>query len=303
MSAAHVPVMADEVLELLAPVPGACVVDGTVGLGGHAERIAAKLRPGGCLIGIDRDPEALRLASRRLARFGDGVELVHARLSFLRDVVRGSGRAHVDGVLLDLGVCSIHLDTPGRGFSFRSDGPLDMRLDPGGGETAAELLERLSVERLEEVLRDGGAPSPRRLARALRDRRPIDTTRKLAEVVRSLPLKRRRHHPATLVFQALRIAVNDEFGELETGLLAALESLRPGGRLAVLSYHSGEDRRVKRFLADEERGCVCPPDLPVCGCGRRARVRRIGRGRAASPAEVRRNPRARSARLRGAERC
>ena len=204
---------------------------------------------------------------------------------------------------MDLGVCSLHLDTPGRGFSFQADGPLDMRLDPSGGETAAELLQRLSADQLAQVLREGGVPSPRRLARALKEHPPIDTTRQLAEIVRSVPQRRRRHHPATLVFQALRIAVNDEFGELETGLVAALDSLRPGGRLAVLSYHSGEDRRVKRFLAEQERGCICPPSLPVCGCGRRSSLKRIGRGRAPSPSETRHNPRARSARLRGAERC
>ena len=303
MSGAHVPVMVDEVLELLDPVPGACVVDGTVGLGGHAERIAERIGPSGCLIGIDRDREALKRAARRLERFGNRVQLVHARLSFLRDAVAGSGRSHVDGVLLDLGVCSIHLDTPERGFSFRADGPLDMRLDPSAGETAAELLSRLTADQLAGVLRDGGVPNPRRLATALKHQQPIDTTRQLAAVVRSVPQRRRRHHPATLVFQALRIAVNDEFGELETGLVAALDSLRPGGRLAVLSYHSGEDRRVKRFLAEEERGCICPPEMPVCGCGRQARVRRIGRGHAPSSSEIGRNPRARSARLRGAERC
>jgi 16S rRNA (cytosine1402-N4)-methyltransferase len=303
MSDAHVPVMRDEVLALLAPRPGGRYIDATVGAGGHAAALAERIGPDGVLIGVDRDPGMLRRASERLGAYRDRARLVHARFAFLREVAEGCGLSAVDGILLDLGVASVHLDAPERGFSFRGDGPLDMRLDPTTGETAAQLLERLDVEELAEVLRRGGAPAPRTLARALARSAPIRTTAQLVEAVRPLRLPHRQHHPATLVFQALRMAVNDELAELQAGLEAALELLVPGGRLAVLSYHSGEDRRVKDFLAAEARGCICPPDLPVCGCGRRPRLKLLARGDGPLPAEQQRNPRARSARLRGAERC
>ncbi|HXZ84580.1 MAG TPA: 16S rRNA (cytosine(1402)-N(4))-methyltransferase, partial [Myxococcota bacterium] len=192
------------------------------------------------------------------------------------------------------------------GLSFRAGAepiPLDMRLDRSRGETAAELLARLDQAELEELLRSGGVPAAARVARALGARRPIRTVQELLAALEGVRLPRRRHHPATLVFQALRMAVNDELAELDAGLASAVEVLGPGGRLAVLSYHSGEDRRVKEFLARETRGCICPPELPVCGCGRKPRMRLLGRGRAPEPGEARRNPRARSARLRGGVRC
>jgi 16S rRNA (cytosine1402-N4)-methyltransferase len=307
MTELHVSVMEEQVVRLLAPAPGHCIVDATTGAGGHAERLLEEIAPDGELIGLDRDPFILREAARRLERFGSRARLVHARMSLLVDVVRASGRKHVDGVLMDLGVSSVQLDRPERGFSFRhlSDEPtaLDMRMDPTRGETAAQLLERLDEKELADVLRSGDVPHPSRVARALRARRPIRTTRELVEAIESVPLPRRRHHPATLVFQALRMAVNEEPAELEAGLEGAVEVLRPSGRLAVLTYHSGEDRCVKAFLAREERGCICPPDLPVCGCGRTPRMRVLARGEGPDPDEVRRNPRARSARLRGGERC
>ena len=178
-----------------------------------------------------------------------------------------------------------------------------MRLDRSRGETAAELLARIEEKDLVELLRSGGVPFPARVARTLRERAPIETVQQLVAALEGVRLPRRRHHPATLVFQALRMAVNDELAELDGGLASALEVLAPGGRLAVLSYHSGEDRRVKEFLAREARGCICPPQLPVCGCGRKPRMRLLGRGRGPLPAEARRNPRARSARLRGGVRC
>ncbi len=301
----HIPVMLEQVVCLLAPRPGMCIVDATLGAGGHAERILEELGPEGELIGLDRDAEVLEHAAIRLKRFGPAAELVHARLSSLRDVVLGSGRTHVDGVLFDLGVSSFQLDEPARGFSFRSGSkaaPLDMRMDRRGGRTAAELLEQLDEPRLVAALRDGGVPAPLRVARALRGARPIPTTQALLAALEGVRLPRRRHHPATLVFQALRMAVNEELAELDAGLEAALDLLAPGGRIAVLSYHSGEDRRVKSFLADEARGCICPPDLPVCGCGRTSRIAILARGERPDESEVTRNPRARSARLRGGER-
>jgi 16S rRNA (cytosine1402-N4)-methyltransferase len=177
-----------------------------------------------------------------------------------------------------------------------------MRMDQDRGETAAELLARLDEAELTAVLREGGVPAPRRSARAIRSRLPIRTTHELREALRGIKLPRRRHHPATLVFQALRIAVNDELRELESALESAVELLAPGGRLAVLSYHSGEDRRVKEFLVREARGCICPPDLPRCGCGRSPRLEILTKGEGPDPDEVLRNPRARSARLRAAKR-
>ena len=302
-AAAHLPVMLDEVIDLLDPRAGACVVDATVGAGGHAEAIAERLGPSGLLLGLDRDPSMLELARPRLERFGSAVQLTHARFSYLREVVLGSGRKHVDAVVFDLGVASPHLDRAERGFSFKRPGPLDMRLDATSGATAAAFIARADAAELADLLRRGGCPSPTAVARALKSASPLETTEQVLGALRGVSLPRRRHHPATLVFQALRIAVNDEYAELEGGLASALDLLAPGGRLAVISYHSGEDRRVKRFLADEARGCICPPDMPVCGCGREVRIKLLARGRGPLPSEVARNPRARSAHLRGGERC
>jgi 16S rRNA (cytosine1402-N4)-methyltransferase len=298
--------MVDEVLALLAPASDARIVDGTTGHGGHAEAILERLGAEGVLVGLDRDPEMLAVAEARLARFGARAKLVHARFSFMREVVAAAGVGPVDGVLLDLGVCSAHLDRLERGMSFRAGDapvPLDMRMDRSQGETAAELLARIDLDSLTELLRDGGVPMPGRVARALHETRPIRTVQELVAALEGVRLPQRRHNPATLVFQALRMAVNDELAELDAGLESAVDVLEQGGRLAVLSYHSGEDRRVKQFLAREAKGCICPPDLPVCGCGRVPRVRIVARGQQASAAELRRNPRARSARLRGGVRC
>jgi 16S rRNA (cytosine1402-N4)-methyltransferase len=297
--------MLEPVLEVLDPRPGATIVDGTVGAGGHSEAIARKLAGQGQLIAIDRDPEMLELAAKRLSPFGETVRLVHVRLSHLRDSVSGAGLAPVDGILLDLGICSAQLDDFDRGFAFRragSSAPLDMRMNRQRGPSAAELLESIDDARLAEILREGGVARPRTVARAICARRPLRIVGDLVEAIESARLPPRKHHPATLVFQALRIAVNDEYDELERGLEAAIDLLAPGGRLVVLSYHSGEDRRVKGFLAREARGCICPPDLPVCGCGRRPRIRIIARGAGPSEEEARANPRARSARLRAGER-
>ena len=303
---AHQPVMVEAVLRLLNPQPGGQIVDATLGLGGHAESILRELGPSGHLVGLDRDPKMLEQAEIRLRRFGSAAHLVHARLSELAQVVLAEGAERVDGILMDLGLCSAQIDDPARGFSFKPTPepvPLDMRMDPEQPETAADLLERLDEEELACVLRAGGVPAARKVARAIRARLPIRTARELTEAIRAVALPRRRHHPATLIFQSLRMAVNDELHELESALEQAVELLAPGGRLAVLSYHSGEDRRVKQFLRDEARGCICPPKLPQCVCGRSPRLKLLGRGEGPAPEEVLRNPRARSARLRGALRC
>ncbi len=305
MIPAHTPVMLEPVLELLDARPGARIVDGTVGAGGHSEAIARRLAGQGQLISIDRDPEMLELAAKRLSPFGEAVRLMHVRLSHLRESLSGADLDPVDGILLDLGICSAQLDDLDRGFAFRrkaSAAPLDMRMNRTQGPTAAQILESADAAQLTEILRDGGVPRPRAIARALLERRPLLTVGDLVGAIESLRLPHRAHHRATLVFQALRIAVNDEYAELEAVLENAIDLLRPGGRLVVLSYHSGEDRRVKGFLTREVRGCICPPDLPVCGCGRTPRVRILARGRGPSDDEVRANPRSRSARLRVGER-
>ena len=309
---AHEPVLLEELLSLLRPAPGALVVDATLGGGGHAEALLERTAPDGRLIGLDRDDEALEAASRRLARFGSRVRLVRASFRELGAVLEAEAVTRVDAVLFDLGVSSWQLDAPERGFRFSEDAavetPLDMRMDRRDSPTAAELLAHTSQPELERIFREyGELPGASRLARAIVERRkhsPLRTSADLVATVRQAHVGGgRRHHPATLVFQALRIAVNDELGALEVGLEAAIEALRPGGRLAVIAYHSLEDRRVKQSLRAAERGCICSPHIPVCICGRKPRLRCVERRAIqAGEDEIRRNPRSRSARLRVAER-
>jgi 16S rRNA (cytosine1402-N4)-methyltransferase len=310
----HRPVLLEECLALLGPGAerGAIVVDGTVGMGGHAEAILVRNAPDGRLIGLDRDAEALRIARGRLAPFGNRVELVQASFRELDRVLAECGVPRVDAVLLDLGVSSLQLDAGARGFRFSEDGadatPLDMRMDASGGETAADLLRDADEATLARWFADyGELPGAHRLAHAIvaeRRARPLRTAADLIRLVKAAHVGGgRRHHPATLVFQALRIAVNDELGALAAVLDRACDALAPGGRLLVIAYHSLEDRAVKQRIAALERGCVCPPKLPVCVCGRRPALRRVTR-RAVRPgeSEMRANPRSRSARLRVAER-
>jgi 16S rRNA (cytosine1402-N4)-methyltransferase len=301
----------EETLQLLDVRPGRLIVDGTLGDGGHAEAILERSAPSGRLVGLDRDPEALRIAGARLARFGARVSLAHASFGDLAGVLAGEGIARVDGVLFDLGVSSRQLDQPERGFRFGSETAgataLDMRMDPSRGESAAELLARATEPELAHCFRAyGELPRAGRLAREIVRRRaqqPLRTTADLLDAIRAARIGGgRKHSPATLVFQALRIAVNDELGALEAGLAAAIDALAPGGRLCVIAYHSLEDRIAKQRFAREERPCTCPPSAPVCTCGKKPRLARATR-RAVRPseAEVRNNPRARSARLRAAE--
>ena len=307
----HDPVLLGECLELLAVGPGGTWLDGTVGGGGHAEAILEASAPDGRLLGLDVDDEALAAAGERLSRFGGRVTLLRASFRELDRVRVSQGLPAPDGILLDLGVSSAQLDQAARGFRFSpsaADVPLDMRMDRRSGIRARDLLDRAGEAELAGWLRDyGELPRSRRLARALvRERREgqLRTAADLVRVVEASGVGRgRRHHPATLVFQALRIAVNDELAALDEGLDQAVAGLRPGGRLAVIAYHSLEDRRVKNCFRDEVRGCVCPPRLPECRCGRRPRLRLITRKPVRpGPAEVDANPRARSARLRVAER-
>jgi 16S rRNA (cytosine1402-N4)-methyltransferase len=297
----HIPVLRDEVVSLFAAVPPGVVVDATVGGGGHAASLLeryAELR----VLGLDRDPSALEAAAERLSPFGDRVTLIRSPFSALESVVEQAGVAPLSGVVFDLGVSSPQLDRAGRGFSYRSDGPLDMRMDPASGVTAADLVNELSEDELARLFRESGEGRlSGRIARAVVGARPLTSTGQLAEVVAAAvpPAARRRGHPARRVFQALRIEVNDEQNELRAALPVALSSLAVGGVLAVISYHSGEDRLVKQSFADAASGgCVCPPGLP-CVCGAVPRHRLVFRGaRKPSASEVVANPRAEAARLR-----
>ncbi len=300
----HVPVLLQPVLTLLQVRPGGTYVDGTVGGGGHAMSILAACAPNGRLLALDQDPAALEVAGRCLAPFGDRVILRHGSFASLTSLAEDVAPA--DGVLLDLGLSSLQLADPERGFAFAHEGPLDMRFDPTtGGPTAADLVNGLSVKELTGVLyRYGEERQARRIAEAIVAACPLQTTVQLAAVITAAVRGRRgRIHPATRTFQALRIAVNDELGALEAALPQAMGLLAPAGRLVVISFHSLEDRIVKRFLRRESRDCICPPEVPVCVCDHRARLRVLTpKPVRPSPEEVAANPRARSARLRAAER-
>jgi 16S rRNA (cytosine1402-N4)-methyltransferase len=312
MNEGHLPVLVDEVIEMLAPAPGSLHIDATLGGGGHTERILEAANPDGRLLGLDADPAAIaRVEARLRPTFGDRLVLRQANFRELERIAPAAGFGAVDGCLFDLGLSSFQLADRERGFGFRAGGPLDMRFDTSRGVPAAELLATLDVAELTALFRRyGEEPKAGRVARAIVDARrvgPIASAEELAGLIERVlppnPRQPRRTHPATRVFQALRIAVNEELEALEAGLHAALELLRPGGRLVVLSYHSLEDRIVKRFFQAERRGCVCPPEVPVCVCGRNPRLRLVTR-RSLTPsaAEIAANPRARSARLRAAER-
>ncbi|MGC8462837.1 MAG: 16S rRNA (cytosine(1402)-N(4))-methyltransferase RsmH [Acidimicrobiales bacterium] len=307
----HVPVLRDDVVSLFASVPPGWIVDATVGGGGHSAALLAA-HPHLRVVGIDRDPDAVAAARARLAPFGERALVRRARFDELGTVVAGAledagARPVLVGALFDLGVSSHQLDAPARGFSYRADAPLDMRMDPTGGVTAAELVNELDEASLARLFADSGEGRfARRIARAVVAARPIATTGQLAEVVRSaIPAATRRTggHPARRVFQALRIAVNEELDQLSPALGAALSLLAPGGRCLVLSYHSGEDRLVKAVFADAVTGgCQCPPGLP-CQCGAVRRYRLVFRGaRRPGADEVAANPRAEAARLRAVER-
>ena len=312
MEEGHLPVLVDEVIEMLAPAPGSLHIDATLGAGGHTERILEAASPEGRVLGVDADPAAIHRVEVRLrARFGERLVLRQGNFRDLARIAPEAGFGAVDGALFDLGLSSYQLADRDRGFGFRAGGPLDMRFDTSRGVPAAELLASLDAAELTALFRRyGEEPKAGRIARAIVDARrtaPITTAEELAALIERVappdPRKRRRIHPATRVFQALRIAVNEELEALQAGLAAALDLLRPGGRLVVLSYHSLEDRIVKRFFQAERRGCICPPQLPVCVCGRNPRLRLVTNpSLTPTAAEIAANPRARSARLRAAER-
>jgi 16S rRNA (cytosine1402-N4)-methyltransferase len=306
----HVPVLADEVRRLLAVQPGETVVDATFGAGGHAGLLAADLNGEGRFVAIDRDPNVRPYFERFRRRAGVPARLLRGDFATVLDQLAGNGFG-ADAILLDLGVSSMQLDRPERGFSYAVDAPLDMRMDPSAEISARELVNEAPERELQSIFRRYGEERyARQIAREIGRRRkqaPIERTGELVDAVRAAipaPARFGDGHPAKRVFQALRIAVNDELGALERALPSALHLLRPGGRLAVISFHSLEDRIVKRFLRREERGCVCPPDFPVCVCGHEPTLRALHRKAIRpTPTEVAANPRAASARLRTARKA
>jgi 16S rRNA (cytosine1402-N4)-methyltransferase len=305
MTIPHVPVLAGEAIELLDPQPGQTVVDCTFGAGGHARLLAGRIGTSGTLIAIDRDPVAAERFAELEPELAPAARFIRA--SFVDGLAQLSEEGvQADAVLLDLGMSSMQVDTWQRGFSYSYDAPLDMRMDPDLELSAHKLVNEAEQRHLETIFRDLGEeryarPIARAIVRA-RQNAPIESTIELVDVIsRAVPSPARfaAGHPAKRVFQALRIAVNDELGQLDAALPLAWGLLRTGGRLAAISFHSLEDRRVKRFLAARAQGCICPPDLPICGCGREPEAELVSRRAIApTPGEVAANPRARSARLR-----
>jgi 16S rRNA (cytosine1402-N4)-methyltransferase len=307
MTAIHVPVLAGELIEALDPRPGQTAIDCTVGGAGHARLVAERLGPGGTLIGIDRDPAAEEHFAELAAEVACDTRFL--RMSFvegLETLVAEDVRA--DLVVLDLGMSSLQVDTRDRGFSYAYDAPLDMRMDPDQALTAAEVVNTWDQRRLARLLREYGEERyANAIARAVvrrRDERQLETTQELVDVIKAAlpaPARFAGGHPAKRSFQALRIAVNDELGQLERALPLAWTTLREGGRIGAISFHSLEDRRVKRFLVERARGCICPPDLPVCACGREPEAELLARRAIMpTPGEIADNPRSKSARLRAA---
>ena len=304
----HISVLLDACLEGLNIRPDGIYVDGTLGGAGHSSRIAARLTTGK-LIGIDRDPVALKAAGERLAPYGDRVTLVHSNFCEIKQVLKDLNISGVDGILLDLGVSSPQLDEVSRGFSYMADAPLDMRMNGKDSLSAKHVVNEWSYEELRRILYEYGeeryAPQ---IASAICRRRevsPIETTLELVDIIRgAMPpaALREKQHPAKRSFQAIRIAVNDELGSVEKVMADAIPCLNPGGRLAVITFHSLEDRIVKNAMTEAAKGCTCPPSFPVCVCGNKPKVRLISRKPiAASQQELDENPRSRSAKLRVCE--
>ena len=310
MEYSHKPVLLRESIEALNIRPDGVYVDGTLGRAGHSKEIARRLTTGR-LICIDRDQAAIDAAKERLAPWMDRVTLVHSNFAELGDILRLSGVGGADGMLFDLGVSSPQLDDASRGFSYMHDAPLDMRMDTSAPLTAADIVNTWSQEELRRILFEYGeeryAPAIARAIVRVRETAPVKTTLELVEIIKSaMPpaALREKQHPAKRSFQAIRIAVNGELDALPPMLEAAVDALNPGGRLAVITFHSLEDRIVKRALADMARGCTCPPEFPVCVCGGKPKVRLVNRKPVtAGEAELADNPRARSAKLRTAEKC
>jgi 16S rRNA (cytosine1402-N4)-methyltransferase len=296
----HIPVLYQDIIHALQPKSRCFYVDCTLGGGGHAQGILEASRPDGRLLGLDLDPQAIAIARKRLAAFGERVRIEQASYVELTSVLKLAGWNLVDGIVFDLGVSSMQFDTPERGFSFQHDAPLDMRFNPDSPISAAELVNQISEAELAEIIfRYGEDRNARRIARAIVRARPLRTTKQLAAVVARTGGAKDHIHPATRTFQALRIAVNEELKSIEAALPQAVQALNSGGRLAIISFHSLEDRIVKEYFNRESTDCLCPPQQPVCTCGHKATIRKVTR-KPIVPAEseVSDNPRARSAKLR-----
>ncbi len=309
MGYAHLPVMTGEVVRYLNCRAGGLYIDGTLGGGGHGEAILKASAPDGILIGIDRDEAAIRQAEKALKAYKNRIILVRADFGEIKEILVERGFSEVDGIVLDLGVSSYQLDEAARGFSFRFNAPLDMRMDRGGGVTAYDLVNNLGLDELAGIIRRYGEERfSMRIARAIvraRELKPVETTGELSELI-SEAIPRRFHgtriHPATRTFQAIRIAVNSELEALESGLSDGMGLLKKGGRMVVISYHSLEDRITKRAFKEGASPCECPPDFPRCVCGKKASLKILtGRVVKAGALEVRGNPRARSAKLRAVQ--
>jgi len=301
----HIPVLREEVIEALAVQPGGRYIDCTLGGGGHAAAILENSSPGGQLLGIEADPDNIKIAREKLATYGEAAVIVNENFANLEAVAERYHFRPVHGILFDLGLSSFQLAAGGHGFSFQQDAPLDMRFSPAQQTTAADLINSLSENELYRILKDyGEETNSRRIAAAIIKNRPVKTTLQLADIVEEAVGGRHgRIHPATKTFQALRIAVNHELDNLKSALKQALNLLGHEGRLVVISYHSLEDRIVKQFIAEESRDCICPPELPTCVCKHKAQLKPVNKKVIIpSLAEVRSNPRSRSAKLRAAER-
>lgn len=303
----HMPVLKETVVDYLVTDRAGLYVDCTVGGGGHAEAILQRLNPEGTLIGFDVDEEAVEAVSRRLKPFGDRVQIIRADFSTLEETLPEAGVSMADGFLFDLGLSSLQLDAASRGFSYRIDGPLDMRMDPSLSKTARDIVNWYTRNELIRVFRDYGEERyAARISRAIiraREGQPIETTSQLTAIILSVIPSRSPQKTLSRIFQAIRIEVNDELCKLKRGLQAAIGFLKPGGRMAVIAYHSLEDRIVKSIFAQRSKGCHCPPGLPACGCGQRQELRIITRRVVRPPEEeIEANPRAHSAKLRVAER-
>jgi len=301
----HIPVLLNEAVEGLRPQLGGCFVDCTVGLGGHAAAILERISPSGRLLGIDDDPEAIKVAQTKLSGYGEAITLVNDNFANLETICSKYHFHPVDGILFDLGVSSLQLDTAQRGFSFQLEGPLNMRFNPERGLTVGDIVNTFPEPELAQLIKKYGEERhPRRIARHIVQSRPITTTWVLARAVEQvLGSKHTRIHPATRIFMALRIAVNSELQNLESVLNQTINLLRPGGRLVVISYHSLEDRIVKQFMRREASSCLCPPGTVICRCGHVPTLKLVSR-KVIKPTslEIESNPRSRSAKLRIAER-
>jgi len=301
---AHKPVLYEETLAALAPRNGGRYIDATLGAGGHAQGILEASSPTGSLLGLDLDPQAIQLTTSRLEKYGKRVHIQRRSYTGLLEAMRDIGWEAVDGVLFDLGVSSMQLDNPRGGFSFKTEAPLDMRFDPQNDISADTLVNHLPEKDLAEIIwKYGEEKASRKIAKAICAARPVKTTTELAAIVRkAIGKESGKVDPATRTFQAIRIAVNSELQAVEETLPKAVEALVPGGRLAVITFHSLEDRLVKQYLRRESSDCICPPGQPVCTCGHKATLKELNRkGVTASEAEIKSNPRSRSARLRAAQ--